>query len=65
MNSKINVKKHFLTRDIFNIATHSNFGTAFEASKMDIMSSVVCINGSLRYKSHHQWCILIKDSLPL
>ena len=33
----------------FNIATHSDFGATREASKMDIVSTVVGINGILRW----------------
>ena len=33
----------------FNIATHSDFGATCEASKTDIVSTVVCVNGILRW----------------
>ena len=38
----------FITCNNFNIATHSTFDAAHEASKMDIVSAVVCVYGTLR-----------------
>ena len=55
----------FFIFDTFNIATHSNSDATREASNMDIVSTVVGINGILRWKSHQQRCTPTKDSLPL
>ena len=47
---------------IFNLATHSNFGAAHEASQMDTVASIKLYP---QVYSHQQWCIPTKDSLPL